>query len=172
MALLSASQCNTSETGALNALRDILNKVEAALKTLILIGLANEVVQAAAKYLQSVTAFVNDAAATLENEALTVAQRAAKILSLGAGIALPHFEDARVQSALLTVQAAVALFLNLFQPANPANVKVSDSTRRTLSKIETDAHSDSLAVEQWAKSPHPAPSNWKYDTSRRTLIPV
>jgi len=155
--LLGLSQCN-GEGDTLKRLREILTKLEAAFKLLSVMGLANEVVQAAAKYLESVAQFVNQAAETLEDAALSTAQRAAKILSLGAQVALPHFTDPRVQNSLLVVQQAVSLFLSLFQASNPPTVPINDKTRKTLADIERDASQDNNDVVKWAAAPHPTPS--------------
>jgi hypothetical protein len=156
--LLGLSQCNSGESDALKNLRNILNAVESALKFLVGMGLVNELVQIAAKYLTSVTTFVNAAAEVLEDVTLSAAQQAAKIVSLGAGVVLPHVNDPRVQSTLQTVQAAVMLFLQLFQSPNTVSLKLDDKNKRTLDKIEKDAAKDGNDVERWAASPHPAPA--------------
>jgi antitoxin component of RelBE/YafQ-DinJ toxin-antitoxin module len=160
-ALLGFSHC-TSENGALRSLRDVLTKLESAFNLLSTLGLANAIVQAVAKYLESVASFVDQAVAVLEDLGLSTAQRAAKILDLGAQVALPHFEDSRVQAALLTVQAAVSVFLNLFHPPTPAEVPLNQKNKETLSAIETEATNDGKDVEKWAMAhPEAAPQEEK-----------
>jgi hypothetical protein len=155
--LLGFSQCK-SENSALTALRNILLKLEVGLKTMMGMGLINDVIQAAAKYLEEVATFVNKAAEILEDTAISSVERAAKIVNAGTQIALPHFEDPRVQSALLAVQSAVAMFLKLFQPPNPAEVKLNDTTKNALHQIEQEATNDGRDVEKWASSSHPEPT--------------
>lgn len=156
--LLSLSQCNSDENKALNSLRNILNAVESALKALIALGLAHDTIQTAAKYLESVTTFVNTAAETLEDAALNAAQKAAKILDLGAKVTLPHVDDPKVQSILQTVQGAVAAFLSFFQPSNPTEVKLEPRSKSLLDDIEHDAQKDQADVVKWASSPAPTPT--------------
>lgn len=149
---LSLGQCH-EETGgeSIQKLRTILNQVEASLKILIAFGLANEVIQQAAKYLESVTAFVNGAAEVLENTVLSVAEKAAKIVAISATVALPHFNDSRVQDVLLKVQTAVDAFVAIWRAVNPPEVKLTATTRKLLDQIEHDAQHDSTVVEQWAE---------------------
>lgn len=156
--LLSLSQCRSNENEALNSLRNILNAVDSALKALIALGLAHDTILAAAKYLESVTTFVNTAAETLEDAALSTAQKAAKILQAGNNVALQHFDDPKVRNILQTVQAAVAAFLSFFQPAKPTEVKVEPRTKKVLDDIEQDAQKENADIVKWAANPAATPT--------------
>jgi hypothetical protein len=155
--LLNFSNCMT-ESGALKALRQVLNKLESALKTLMAMGLVSDLIQAAAKYLESVSAFVHQAAEVLEDNLLSAAEKASKIIQLGASVVLPNIPDAKVQSILQNVQAAVALFLALFAPPKPAAVELTEHSREALHQIEVDASRDQADVVKWASAPHPSPT--------------
>jgi hypothetical protein len=117
-------------------------------------GLASDLIHIVANYLTLVAKFVNEVGEVLENAALSAAEQAAKILSLGAGVVMPHVTDQRVATALQTVQSAVEIFLNLYRNVRPPTVTLTDNNRRTIEKIEKDATKDSNDVERWAAGAH------------------
>lgn len=152
--------------GALLAsLRGILKSVEKALAALsVFPHLAPELVRAIRDYLERVTRFTDEAALVLENDALNAAQKALQILSLAIGLTVPAIPHPQIQMILATVGIAVDAFLNWFGASvqTAAQVRASGAAaklpamnltatdRVMLATIETEAHCDATAVEQWA----------------------
>jgi hypothetical protein len=117
-------------------------------------GLVADVISLAAAYLSAVAQFVDDTAHLLENEALSMADKAKQIITWGTALGVPHVNNPTVQTALMLVATAVDKFLSFWRPTPPSEVKLTDEVRRTLVSIEKEAETDKGLVAKWAgKSP-------------------
>jgi hypothetical protein len=146
------SFCN--KTGdMLSSLQDILKRIEDTLSRLgVMTGLLPDVIAQAAAYLAAAAEFVNNVGKLLENEAMSVAEKAKQILAWGDGLGVPHISNPTVQGIVMMVATAVDKFLNYWRPTPPSEIKYTPDVHRYLTSIETEAMTDKHKVEEWAKS--------------------